>query len=91
MSFGEDGGIGRNPLLPRTTKRRITTDLKSISNQKYQKTKLRGTATSKELKKKSVRTTKLVMRLGQLRKTQARCWTRQVGLADGETETQSLL
>ena len=27
---GQDGGIGRNPLLPRTAKRRITTSLKSI-------------------------------------------------------------
>ena len=55
---GQDGGIGRNPSLPRTTKRRITTNLKSINNQKYQKIKLHGTLTTKELKKKSTRTTK---------------------------------
>ena len=38
--------------LPRTTKRRITTNLKSINNQKCQKIKLHGTPTTKELKKK---------------------------------------
>ena len=39
-------------MLPRTTKRRITTNLKSINNQKFQKIKLHGTPTTKELKKK---------------------------------------
>ena len=43
--------IGRNPLLPCTTKRRITTNLKSINNQKCHKIKLYGTPTTKELKK----------------------------------------
>ena len=56
-SSGQDGGIGRNPSLPRTTKRRITTMQKSINNQKCQKIKLHGTPTTKELKK-STRTTK---------------------------------
>ena len=59
-SFGQDGGIGRNPSLPHTSKRRITTNLKSINNQKRQKIKLHGTPTTKELKKKSTRTTRLV-------------------------------
>ena len=59
-SSGKDGSIGRNPLLPHTTKRRITTNLKSINNQKCQKITLHGTPTSTELKKQSNRTTRLV-------------------------------
>ena len=49
QNSGQDGGVGRNPLLPRTTKRRRTTNLKSINNQKGQKTKtakLHGTPTT---------------------------------------------
>ena len=71
---GQDGGVGRNPLLPRTTKRRITTNLKSINNKKQQKIKPHGTPTNKELKKKSTRTTRLVRRnhAGRLRKTAVR-------------------
>ena len=45
--MNQDGDIGRNPLLPRPTKRRITTNLKSINNQKRQKIKLHGTLTTK--------------------------------------------
>ena len=60
LSSSEDGGIGRNPSLPCTTKRRITTNLKSINNQKHQKIKLHGTLTTKELKKQSTRTTRPV-------------------------------
>ena len=56
----QDGGIGRNPSLPCTTKRRITTNLKSINNQKHQKIKLHGTPTTKEVKEKSTRTTRPV-------------------------------
>ena len=41
-------------LLP-TTKTRITTNLKTINNQKCQKIKLQGTLTTKELKKHSSR------------------------------------
>ena len=59
-SSAQEEGIGRNPSLPRTTIRRITTNLKSINNQKCQKIKLHGTPTTKELKKKSTRTTRLV-------------------------------
>ena len=33
MSSGQDRGIGRKPLLPHTTKRRITTILNSINKQ----------------------------------------------------------
>ena len=54
-SSGQDGGVGRNPLLACTNKRKITTNLKSINNQKHQKVKLHGTPTTKELKKKSTR------------------------------------
>ena len=55
MSSGQDGGIGKNALLPRTAKRRITINLKTINNQKCQKIKLHGTPTTKELKKHSPR------------------------------------
>ena len=78
-SSSQDGGVGRNPSLPHTTQRRITTNLKSINNQKCQKIKLHGTLTTKELKKKSTRTTKPVRWqtgrtwwAGPLRKTEAR-------------------
>ena len=48
----QDGGVGREPSLPRTAKRRTTTNLKSINNQKHQKVKLHRILTTKELKKK---------------------------------------
>ena len=64
-SSGQDGGTGRNPSLPHTTKRRITTNLKSINNQKCQKIKLHGTPTTKELKKQSTRPTRPVRTLGE--------------------------
>ena len=38
-------------MLPYITKRRITTNLKTMNNQKCQKIKLHGTLTTKELKK----------------------------------------
>ena len=60
LSSSQDGGIGRNPSLPHTTKRRITTNLKTINNQNCQKIKLHGTPTTKELKKQSNRTTRPV-------------------------------
>ena len=47
-------------LLSHTTKRRITTNLKTKNNQKCQKIKLCGTLTTKELKKQSTRTTRPV-------------------------------
>ena len=55
-----DGGIGRNPSLPRTMKRRVTTNLQTINNKKCQKIKLHGTPTTKELKKQSTRPTRPV-------------------------------
>ena len=83
-SPGQDGGVGRNPLLPPTTKSRIRTNLKSINNQKHQKINWHGTPTIKELKKKSTRTIRLVrthgkaadraLGWGQLKKTVARRW-----------------
>ena len=42
-------------MLPHTTKRRITTNLKTINNQNCQNSKLYGTLTTKELKKHSSR------------------------------------
>ena len=57
----QDGGVGWNPSLPHTTKRRITANLKSTNNQKCQKIKQYGTLTTKELKKQ-FRTTRLVRR-----------------------------
>ena len=71
-------------MLLRTTKRRITTNLKSINNQKYQKIKEHGTPTTKELKKKSTRTTRWVRTYSK-----AEVQTGRVGLPEGKTETQS--
>ena len=71
-SSGQDRGIGRNLSLPPTTKRRITTNLKSINNQKCQKIKLHRTPTTKELKKKiypNNQTNKAADHMGPLRKT----------------------
>ena len=42
-------------MLPHTTKRRLTTNLKTINNQKCQNSNLHGTLTTKELKKHSSR------------------------------------
>ena len=60
VSSSQDGGIDRNISLPHITKRRITTNQKSINNQKHQKIKLHGIPTTKELKKKSTSTTRWV-------------------------------
>ena len=49
---GQDGGIGRHIVPPRTTKRRTTTNLKTKNNQNWQKIKLYRCLTTKELKKK---------------------------------------
>ena len=53
--FWPRGVIGRNALLPHTTKTRITTNIKTRNNQNCQKIKLHGTLTTKELKKHSSR------------------------------------
>ena len=55
QSYWQDGGIGRNVLLPHTTKRRITTNLKTMNNQNFQDIKLHGSPTTKELNKHSSR------------------------------------
>ena len=71
-------------MLPRTTKRRITTNLKSINNQKCQKIKLHGTPTTEKLKKKinqNNQTSKVEDSAGQLRKTVVMRWTLGAGLA----------
>ena len=41
-SSGHGGGVGRNTLLPHTSKRRITTNFKTKNNQNCQKIKLHG-------------------------------------------------
>ena len=72
-SSGQDGGVGRNPSLPHTTNRRITTNLKSIHNQKHQKIKLHGTPMTKELKKKLIRINRPV-RQQSLQANSENCW-----------------
>ena len=52
LTSGQDRGIGRYTLPPRTTKRRTTTNLKTKNNYNCQKVKLYGSLTTKELKKK---------------------------------------
>ena len=49
---GQDGGVGRHTVPPRTTKTRTTTNLKTKNNQNWQKIKLYGSPTTKEMKKK---------------------------------------
>ena len=51
----QDWGIGRDALLPCTTKRKITTNLKTKNNQNCQKIKLYRSPATKELKKHSSR------------------------------------
>ena len=48
----QDGGVGRYTLLPHTTKRRTTPNLKTKNNQNWQKIELYGSPVTKELKKK---------------------------------------
>ena len=50
--MSQDRGIGIYAILPHTTKRRITTKLKTKNNQNCQKIELYGNPTTKELKKK---------------------------------------
>ena len=52
LTSGQDGGIDRYTLPSFTTKRKITTNLKTSNNQNCQKIKLYGGLTTKELKKK---------------------------------------
>ena len=54
LSFtsGQDGGVGRHTMPPHTIKRRTTINLKTKDNQNWQKIKLYGRPTTKELKKK---------------------------------------
>ena len=52
QTAGQDGGIGRNTVPPRTTQRRTTTNLKTKNNQNCQKIELYGSSTTKELNKR---------------------------------------
>ena len=84
---GQDGGVGRNPSLPRTTRRK-TTNLKSINNKKCQKIKMHGTPTITELKKQSNRTTRPVRRRMERNLCEAvvctgGCWLRWGGRLRG--------
>ena len=49
---GKDGNVGRYISLPHTTKRRITTNLKTKNNQNCQRIELYGSLTTKELQTK---------------------------------------
>ena len=51
LTSGQDGGVGRYPVPPRTNKR-TTTNLKTKNNQNCQKIELYGSPTTKELKEK---------------------------------------
>ena len=44
----QDGGVGRKASLPRTTKRRLTNNLRTKTNQNCQKIELYGSLTTKE-------------------------------------------
>ena len=99
-SSGQDGGVGRNALLPVTTKRRIANNLKTINNQNFQKIKLHGTSATKELKKHSPRLVgegqqsvddKGQAKRGWLRGPAARQWTSQArqGWLNSKLMTQS--
>ena len=55
-SSSQDGGIGRNPSPPCTTKRRKTTNIKSINNQKGQKNQTSWNSNNQRIKQ-SNRTT----------------------------------
>ena len=52
MSSIQTGGIHKYSSLPHTTKRSLTTNLKTKYNQNCQKIKLHGSPTTKELNKK---------------------------------------
>ena len=91
MGSGQDGGIGRNPSLPHTTKMKITTSPKSINNQKHQKIKLHGTPTTKKKINQNNQTSTAADHVGWLRKAVARWRATQAGLTEGKTETQRWL
>ena len=55
QTSGRGGGLGRNPLLLGTTKRRMTTNVKTKNNRICQKIKLHGSPTTKKLKTHSSR------------------------------------
>ena len=67
-SSSQDGGISRNPPLSSTAKRKITTNIKSINNQKHQN-QTAWNSNNQGIKKKSTRTT-----------TPVRWWAARAGL-----------
>ena len=91
MSSGQDGGVVRNASLPHTTKRRTTTYLKTINNQKCQKMKLYRTSTTKELKKHSPRLVGGRTQAVHQRGRTTRQWTSSArqGWLNGKLKSQS--
>ena len=78
LSSSQDGGVSRNPLLLQTTKRRITTNLKSINNQKHQKNQTSWNSDNQGIKEKinqNNQTGKAADSSGWLRKTSTTLWT----------------
>ena len=87
------GDICRNASPPPTTKRRITTNLKTINNQNCQKFKLHGSPTTKELKKHSSRPVGVPEMGSWAERTRCKVagHAGQVGLADQETKDSKVL
>ena len=52
QASGQDGGVGRHTVPPRTTKRQTTTIKKKNKTQNWQRIELYGSPTTNELKKK---------------------------------------
>ena len=77
LEFQPRWRVGRNASLPRTTKRRITTNLKTINNQKFQKINLHGTPTTKVLKTHSPKVVGGARERTEQREHAARQWTLQ--------------
>ena len=78
------GGVGRNPLLPRTTKRRITTNLKINKQPKVPENQTAWNTNNqgiKEINNQNHQTGKAADLRGQLRKTQKTRQTVGTGLA----------
>ena len=79
-------------MLPCTTKRRVTTNLKTISKQKCHKIKCHGTLTTKELKKHSSRVVGGVDTGSQVERMHGKVTDQwgEVGLAEGKLKIQKL-
>ena len=89
LSSSQDGGISRNTLFPFTTKRRITTNLRTLNSQNFQEIKLHGTPTTNKLNKHSsspVGGMEMAAKLrGHVAVQQLEDWVGEAWLADWET------